>query len=299
MSAFSAINLSRLPLPDVIRPVEFEALLAEMKAKAISLAPELADALARESDPASKILRVCAYFRMLDHLEFNDRSKANFLAFATGADLDGLAAYWGVERLVVQPADDSQVPPVPAILETDEALRYRVQLSLEGHSTAGPVGSYIFWALSASGSVRDVSVTSPTPGEALVTVLAHGDDGTASAKLLETVATVLEDVRPMTDLVTVQTAAVLPYQIEAELTLYKGPDAVTVMAAAQAAIETYVADHHRLGHDITLSGIYAALHQPGVQNVALAQPVADIIVDPTQTAWCSTAPTLTEGGRNV
>jgi phage-related baseplate assembly protein len=51
----------------------------------------------------------------------------------------------------------------------------------------------------------------------------------------------------------------------------------------------------RLGRDITLSGIYHALHQDGVQNVTLTQPTADIVADWGQAARC-TAITLTNGG---
>ena len=98
--------------------------------------------------------------------------------------------------------------------------------------------------------------------------------------LLAAVLTTLsaEDVRPLTDQVLVQAAEIVPYTITAALTVYPGPDAATVRAAAAAATTAYAASVHRLGYDVTLSGLYAALHQPGVQRVALTAPAADLVL---------------------
>jgi len=302
MSGFTSIDLSKLPAPDVIKTVEFDALLAEMKAEAIRVMPDLEPFLALESEPTTQLLRVCAYYRVLDRLEFNDGARANMLALSSGADLDGLAAFWGVERLIVQEADNTVSPAIEEIKESDDTFRSRIQLSLEGHTTAGPRGSYVFWARSASGLVKDASVASPNPGEVVVTVLSREDDGTPSNALLGTVNAALndEDVRPLTDLVTVQAATIVPYQVEASLILYEGPDAGAVVAAAEAALERYVETHHSLGHDITLSGLYAALHQPGVQNVVITSPSSDIVISSAQAAYCAAdALAISVGGRDV
>ncbi len=83
--------------------------------------------------------------------------------------------------------------------------------------------------------------------------------------------------------------------MRAELTFYAGPDTEIVRQAAQQAVIDYVAEHHALGHDITLSGLYAALHQPGVQNVIISSPASDIAVQPHQAAHCSSV-SVTTGG---
>lgn len=302
MSGFTSIDLSKLPAPEVIKTVEYEALLAEMKAEAIRVMPELEVYLALESEPTSQLLRVCAYYRMLDRLEFNDGARASMLALSTGTDLDQLAVFWGVERLVLQEANDTVSPPIGKITESDDAFRQRVQLSLEGHTTAGPRGSYIFWARSASGDVKDVSVESPTPGDVVVTILSRDGDGAPSVDLLTSVNVALNDdaVRPLTDHVTVQAATIVSYQVEASLILYEGPDADAVQTAAEASLQTYIDTHHRLGHDITLSGLHAALHQPGVQNVLIAQPPTDIVVSEAEAAFCGLDDiAITVGGRDV
>jgi phage-related baseplate assembly protein len=102
-----------------------------------------------------------------------------------------------------------------------------------------------------------------------------------------------ETRRPLCDSVNVYAAEVLTYTIEADLALESGPSAAVVLAAAQAAAETYVAEHFRLGQEIALSGIYAALHQPGVRAVTLTSPAASIVPTQRQAARC-TAITLAE-----
>lgn len=219
------------------------------------------------------------------------------LATATGADLDNLAALFGVVRQVVDPGDPTATPPVPPTYESDERLRERAQLALEGVTTAGPVGSYVYHALSASGQVKDVDVRSSTPGQVDVTVLSTVGDGTPDQALLDTVNAALnaEDVRPLCDTVVVSGATIRPYTVTAVLTLYDGPDAEVVRQAAEDAARAFVDEHHRLGHDITLSGLYAALHRPGVQKVTLTSPTADIVVQPHEAPWC-TGITVTVGG---
>jgi phage-related baseplate assembly protein len=300
MSAFSAINLSKLPAPDVVETLNFGTVLDELKADLAARAPELIEALALESEPMVKLLEVVAYREIVLRQRVNDASLANMLAFSTEADLVNLGALFGVERAVIQEADDNVNPPVPEILEDDERLRTRIQLSLEGHTTAGPIGAYTFHGLTADPDVKDIGIASPEPGQVEVTVLSRLEDGTPAAELITAVTAALnyEDVRPLTDQVVVKAATIAAYTIEATLTLYDGPDSSLVMDAAENAVEAYVEAHHKLGHDITLSGLYAALHQSGVQNVVLTLPVADLVIDPDTAAYC-TGIAIAFGGRDV
>lgn len=295
MSQFTAINLAQVAPPDVIEPLDFEQILSEMLTELAERAPEL-DAQV-ESEPFVKLLQVCAYRELQLRARINDAARAVMLPYSTGTDLDNLGALFGVERLLLSPAVPTAVPPIPAVYESDSDFRYRIQLSLEGLSTAGPEGAYIFHALSADGQVLDASATSPAPGEVLITVLSRVGSGTASSALRATVAAALTDeaVRPLTDYVQVQSATIVPYQVAATLYFYAGPDRTVVLANAQAAIEAYTEGQHRLGRDVTLSGIYAALHQSGVQRVELASPAANLIINRQSAAYC-TAINLTDGG---
>jgi phage-related baseplate assembly protein len=318
MTAFTQIDLSQIPAPDIVETLSFEAIFAEM----------LADLQARdstfsalvESDPAYKILEVAAYRELIIRQRVNDAARGVMLATATGTTLDNLAANFNVSRLLITPADNTTIPPTPAIYESDAAFRARVQLAFEGLSTAGPSGSYIFHGLSADGDVKDIAVdavefhmdgstvvidhdanlATPEPGKVAVTVLSRTGDGTADANLLALVDAAVnnERVRPLTDRVTVRSAAIVDYAIEATLYFYDGPSSATVLAAADAALDAYIEAQRKIGYDITRSGIFAALHQPGVQNVVLTSPAADVVIGSHQAGHC-TGITLTNGGLGV
>lgn len=270
MSVFSAIDLSALPAPEVVESLDFETILSEM----------LADLQARdssftalvESDPAYKILEVAAYREVNLRQRVNDAAKAVMLAYSTGTDLDNLAALTPLAR------DDG---------ETDGDFRVRTQLAPEGFSTAGPDGAYKFHALAVSGVV-DVAVDSPNPGEVVVYILAEGGDGTASADLISAVNAALsaDDIRPLTDFVSVESAGIVAYQVTATLHILSGPSADSVADAAQESLEAYVADRHSLGLGVALSGIFSALHVSGVQSVELTTPETAITVTEFQAAYC-------------
>lgn len=297
--AYTQVNLSQLTAPDVVEALSFEAVFAAMLADLQARDPVFSALV--ESDPAYKILEVAAYREVLLRQRINDAAKAVMLAQATGADLDQIAANYGVGRLTIDPGNPAAIPPVAPTLESDAAFRERVLLSLEGYTTAGSVGAYQFHALSADGDVKDVGVATPplVPGQVNVALLSNTGDGTASAGLIAAVQAALsaETVRPLCDTVIVAAAEVVDYAITAVLTLYPGAGQETVLAASIAAAEAYAADMHRIGRDITRSGVFAALHQPGVQNVALTAPAADIVIGWNQAAWC-TAVTVTVGGTN-
>lgn len=293
------IDLSKLPAPDVLEELNFETLLAERKEKFISLYPASEQAFWRErlkleSEPIVKLLEENCYLQLLERQRINNAAKATMLAYATGTDLDVIATNFNVQRLVIQEEDLTAQPPKPQILESDTDLRLRCQLAFEGMATAGPRASYQYHALSAHAEVADVSVISPRPANVTVTVLSRIGRGVPSEAVLQAVRAKLNDdsVRPVADRVLVQGASVQDYQINARLHLYRSPEYEPIMATARAKLSEYTAEKRRLGRDITLSGIYAALHIEGVQRVELLSPARDIILQPHQAGFC-TETTLT------
>jgi phage-related baseplate assembly protein len=284
-----SIDLSALPIPDVLETVSYEQIVADMKAAVAAAMPEMAPVLAVEAEPAVKVLQVCAYFVMLTRARVNDAARAVMLAHATGADLENLGALFDVARLVTDPGNPSAVPPVAPTFETDTALRARIQLALEGFSTAGPRGAYLFHALSADGAVLDAAPSSPSPGDVLVTILSRVGNGTASAPLLATVAAALnaEDVRPLCDNVVVQSAGIVNYSVNAQLEFFDGPDQTVILAQARALLDEYIADCRRIGRAVRRSGILGALHRKGVSQVTLSSPTADVVPTATQAAYCT------------
>lgn len=287
------IDLSQLPAPDVVEELEYESLLAERKATLISLYPAdqqeaIARTLALESEPIVKLLQENAYRELMLRQRVNEAARAVMVAFATGSDLDQLGANVDTPRLVITPADDTTLPPTPAVMESDSEYRVRLPQAFEGISVAGPSGAYEYHGRAADGRVADVKAISPSPACVTISVLSREGNGTASADLLAEVASALNDenVRPVGDRVTVQSATIVKYVIEAVLYLYPGPEAVTIQAAAEAKLKRYITAQHRLGRDIRLSAIYAALHVEGVQRVELKKPLADIVLNTTQASFC-------------
>lgn len=297
-TAFTAVDLPSLPFPAAVEALDFETILAAMLANLVALDSSFTALV--ESDPAYKILQVAAYRELLMRQRVNEAIKAVTLAYAVGADLDQIAARYNVARLLLEAGDATAIPPVPPVYEDDVSLRRRVQLSFEGFSTAGPAGAYVFHCLGADSNVLDAAVNSPSAGSVTVAVLSRVGNGAASPDLVAAVNSALQDddVRPLTDKVTVQSASIVEYSIEAVLTTFTGPDSSVVMQAAQDAAQAYADANRRIGRSITVSGVYAALQQAGVQNVALAQPVGNIVCDWNQAPSC-TAIILTYGGTGV
>lgn len=92
------IDLSKLPAPQLIEELDYEAILSEMRKKLCELLPEWTG-YELESDPANKVLEVAAYREMLLRQRVNEASRGVLIAFAQGSDLDHLAAFYPEKRL--------------------------------------------------------------------------------------------------------------------------------------------------------------------------------------------------------
>lgn len=290
----ATIDLSQLPRPNVIEALDFETLFSERKERLISLYPEeereaVRRTLGFESEPIVKVLQESAYREMLLRQRVNEAAQAVMVAYAIGNDLEQLGANNNTPRLTIIPADAEAIPPVEEVKESDADYRQRIPAAFEGMSVAGPTGAYEFHAQSADGKVADASAISLAPAEVTISVLSRDGDGTASPELLATVSAALNDeaVRPVADRLTVQSAQIVNYQIDATLYVYPGPAIEPIMADAELRLKSYINEQRRLGRDIRLSAIYAALHTQGVQRVELAAPLADVVLDRTQAANCT------------
>ena len=285
------IDLTALPAPAVLEKLDFEetyqAELATFRQLMEQDGQEWSAPL--ESDPVTKLIELGSYRRLLNRARVNDAGKALLLAYAKRTDLDQLAANVNLQRLVIQAEDLTAVPPVPAVMEEDDALRERVQLVYEGLTTAGPRNSYILHARNASGLVADATAESPSPAVVVVTVLSLDGTGAAPADLLDTVAAQLndDDVRPVADRVTVQSAQILPYKVNAKVYMVSnGPENEAILATCRERLQAWVNPRRRLGVEVARSGVDAQLHINGVSRVELTG-WADIKPTKAQAAWCS------------
>ena len=316
------IDLSRLPPPSIIEPLSYETILAEMRAELKNRCPDWT-ASEIESDPANKVLEVCAYRELNVRQRVNDAARANLLAFAASTDLDHLAAFYGVTRLeaetpvqfearmaaagrprnsgetdaayLARMASAHGVGPLPA--EADAALRLRIQNRIQGWANAGGAAHYRYWALSAGAGVKDAAVSSPSQGIVRIAVLATGG-GAPSDELLDAVRAVVtrDDVRVLTDTVEVVPATIKTVDVTARVWLYPETP-IEVFDAARTAFAPAVDEARGLGWDLTRSWIVGPLQAARVHRVELDAPLADATCGPTEcVALGSVAITLE--GRN-
>ncbi|MBV4475227.1 baseplate assembly protein [Pseudomonas botevensis] len=282
------VDLSELPAPDVLEPLDFE----EVYSEALDVfRGHMGDnwSASLESDPVTKLLEVGSYIKLGNRARVNDAAKAQLLAYAVGADLDHLAANVNLKRLVIQPADPLAVPPVDVVMESHDALRERVQLAYEGLTTAGPRNSYILHARNASALVADATAESPSPACVDVTVLGLEGDGTASPDLLSLVAIAVndDDVRPVGDRVTVRGAQILRYRIDAVLHMKgAGPENDAALVEAKKRLAAWINPRRRLGVEVARSGVDAQLHVAGVARVEL-MGWQDLKPTKAQAAYCT------------
>ena len=269
----AVLDLSRLPPPDVIEPLAYEDILAEIAADFSGRNTEFSAWV--ESEPTVKLMETMAYRERLLRQRINDGGRALLLPHAQESDLDNLVSLVGIARLAG---------------ESDDRLRRRAVLGFDGFATAGSAAAYRYHALSTNAAVRDVSVRSPSPGRVIVTVLGGDNpDGAADDALVAAVQAVLagDRVKPLTDKLSVKGAKIKPYEIKVGLEVASGPGAEIVRQAAEDALTAYALASHRLGATIVRSRLIAEAHVVGVRSVILRRPTADVTTTVSQAPWAT------------
>ncbi len=281
------VDLSSLPAPQVIEELDFETIFAEMLADFKARSPDY-DAFL-ESDPVVIALQVGAYREVLLRHRINEAAKASMLAYASGSDLDNLAAFYNIERMIVEEEDLTTTPPTSAVYEDDARLRLRTQLAMESITTAGSENAYLFHALSATTKVKSVQVSSPSAGQVLLSILSTDGDGVADQELIDSVKNYVsaDDKRPLTDEVVVESAEIIPYEVKATIYLSAGPSIPIIEEQCNEALSVYVNKQHTIGGNVAYSGICSALHSDSVKRIDLETPKDNIITTKTQAPYCT------------
>ena len=254
----NAPDLTQLPPPEVVENLDFETILRVHRADLLARYPEAAAVIDLESEPLNKLLQAHAYRELLYRQRVNEAARAHLLAFATGADLDHKAAFYGLTRLAG---------------ESDERLRARVQLRIKSLAGNGTREAYELTAMTASQNVRDARATQPFPGRVHLLLWCH-DAAQAEATLATVVAAInADDGRPLGVPVTVALARARAINITAAIEREAGAPAdlaqrlVVTLADALAA-------YARLGRDVPRSWITARLHTAQVAAVRFPDPAA-------------------------
>lgn len=159
---------------------------------------------------------------------------------------------------------------------TDEEFYELLRLSMDGYSCAGARGGYIYFAKRVDTKIADVIAASPTPGVVKLYVLM--DDGSiATEEMKEKVlaACSADDVRPLTDFVSVEDPEQVPYNVR--LTYYIQDDAEVsaeelALAVAEKVGEFTDWQSAKLGRDINPSRLISMLMETGIKRVELEEP---------------------------
>lgn len=279
-ASFPSVDLSQLAAPDLVARLSFDECFAAIRADFQARNPEFSALL--PSDPAIKVMEACAYREQLLRAAISDAGLGTMLAFARGAALDQLAAFYGLHRLIiVHETDDA-----PAVLETDDELRARVQLAPE--LLAGPGltgGGYRAAALTIAPELKDVGLVKRAGGHVDIILLGRDGDGTVPAAIVARVRDAFssEDAVQLTDIVAVRSATILPYAAAVTVQIRSGPDPELIRVAAEARVRAYAAERHRIGLPVYAQRIEAAA-SVGAAERALVD-IGDVVPGAAEAAY--------------
>jgi len=160
----------------------------------------------------------------------------------------------------------------------DDEYYELMRASMDAYSDAGARGGYTYFAKQAAPTeIADVVANSPIPGEVKIYVLMK--DGTLAGdevkrKVLAECSA--DTVRPLTDLVSVEDAEMVEYDIDLTYYLTNGSmqSAAKTAEKVRAAVEKYIAwQSAKLGRDINPSKLYHLLMEAGIKRIDIRSPV--------------------------
>lgn len=283
----SIIDISGLPAPVIIEQVSFAAIKARDIAKFKSLWEAVRDAYPQaglpeydvemlETDPVVIALEAIAFSEMLLRDRVNVALKAILPAFARGTNLAAIVSRLGVIR---------------ASGETDAQLLERYLVAL-ARPSAGSYLGYRSRVLEAWPGRGDVEIYGPdTHGRRgdIDIVLAAPQGAAVASGIINSVysAVASKDAKPLTDVVSVRAATVRIYMVRHKLTVEEGRNAGPILAAAIAAMRSFVFERYAIGQSIPRSAILATGYVPGVIAVEDLTDGTNIDVAPDDVPWCA------------
>jgi phage-related baseplate assembly protein len=259
------IDIRKLPPPEVIEKLDFEAvkkdLIAQYKALILEdyrkIYGEEFEIL--ESDPAAKILETCAYREILLRARINDAAKRTLPAFATGSDLTHVLLRYGIERK----SDES-----------DEKLLSLLFTKDDFEAAAGSKASYIAHALNLElpkTKERFVEDANAVKGEkdGFVTVYLFFSERFKSERvtpddvviddLLKIAEKTMRYYSPLTDYVDVKSCIKTKISLAFRVKILDGADEKLVISQSQKSLNDLF--KLKIGQSVPKSLIYAAIHK--------------------------------------
>ncbi|WP_262027574.1 baseplate J/gp47 family protein [Microvirga sp. Mcv34] len=294
----TVIDLSRIPAPNAIEPLNPETLIAAFKARFVAVwdqyrakDPTLPayDVASLEFDPVVVAGEAFSYFRLLDRARVNAAVKGVLAPFAKGTDLDNIVAGANLERLIVVPANP--VTGAAAVYETDAQLLNRYLLSFDKPS-AGSAAAYLSRAFAAWPGMHDAAVIGRAVhgrrGDVDLVVIGPGGRLATSAEISAVRAAVDNDhAKPEATSVVVINARRAEYALDFEIEVGTGPDASIVADEAAARILAVTAERTAIGAGVPASLTIGAAYGPNVLVARDLGGFAGIPADPYTIPVCT------------
>lgn len=160
--------------------------------------------------------------------------------------------------------------------ESDTDFYNRMRESMEGYSTAGPKGGYIYYGKSVSSAISDIVPDSPTPGVADIRVMLHNGE-LPGKEIIDKVKEKLsaKDIRPMCDCVLVSAPDTVPFCIDFTYYISEQKEVATneIIQNVNTAMQNYISwQTEKMGRDINPSELHGLLMQTGIKRVEIRQP---------------------------
>jgi phage-related baseplate assembly protein len=168
---------------------------------------------------------------------------------------------------------------------TDDEFYELMRESMDAYSTAGAKGGYEYWAKQVSTQIADVVANSPSAGYVDIYILMEGGEPAGEEMKAQVLAACSADeVRPLTDNVSVEDPEAVEYDIEFTYYLQTGKNqsGAEVAAAVEAAVKKYKTwQSAKLGRDINPDELREYLYHTGVKRIELTAPTFTALRDGT------------------
>lgn len=168
-----------------------------------------------------------------------------------------------------------------ADIEGDENLKERIYIAPSKYSVAGSEDSYIYWTRTYNSNITDVLVYSSTPVEVIIEFIMQ-DGELPSESMIQGLQAFLanEQIRPLTDKVTVKAPATVEYELSVKYFINKSDlkKVDTIKAAVDKAVDDYIIwQRSKIGRDINSSRLIQMMVEAGAKRVEVALPVFQVI----------------------
>ncbi|MGY6246203.1 baseplate J/gp47 family protein [Bosea thiooxidans] len=296
MTTQTVIDLSRVPAPNAIEPLDFETLVAAFKSRFLDWweiererDPTLPayDVGDLETDPAIIVGQAWSFLRLLDRQRVNDAVKAVFAPLAKGADLDVIAARQNVIRLETS----------PGVMETDAQLLNRYLLSF-GRASAGSADRLLFDAYTAWPAMLDARVNGwavhGRRGETDIVIAGPGGMVTPSQLATVRAAVTSASAKPEAIGVFVLAAEVRHYNVQQEIRVPVGPDAELVRLEAVARVRAAADERRLIGGTVQRDLLAGVVFGASIVSASHIAPPSDVVCTAYQIPICSEIETTVE-----